>query len=58
MILDDIKNYPKQFEYEPKVENAEKLKKAGLTVGPITGPWAYQIGKQYKKKFRHVLSSS
>src|ERR1700722_306403 len=28
MILDDIKNYAKQFEYEPKVENAAKLKKA------------------------------
>lgn len=28
MILDDIKNYPKQFDYEPKVENAGKLKKA------------------------------
>lgn len=25
MILDDIKNYAKQFEYEPKVENAAKL---------------------------------
>lgn len=28
MIIDDIKNYAKQFEYEPKVENAAKLKKA------------------------------
>lgn len=28
MILDDIKNYQKQFSYEPKVENAGKLKKA------------------------------
>lgn len=28
MILDDIKQYPKQFEYEPLVENAGKLKKA------------------------------
>ncbi len=28
MILDDIKNYAKQFAYEPKVENAGKLKKA------------------------------
>lgn len=28
MILDDIKNYSKQFGYEPKVENAGKLKKA------------------------------
>ncbi|HEX4103867.1 MAG TPA: SIS domain-containing protein [Candidatus Paceibacterota bacterium] len=28
MILDDIKNYPKQFAYEPKVENEAKLKKA------------------------------
>ncbi|HVO28434.1 MAG TPA: SIS domain-containing protein [Candidatus Paceibacterota bacterium] len=27
MIIDDIKNYPRQFEYEPKVENAGKLKK-------------------------------
>jgi glucose/mannose-6-phosphate isomerase len=27
MINDDIKNYAKQFEYEPKVENAAKLKK-------------------------------
>jgi glucose/mannose-6-phosphate isomerase len=25
MILDDIKNYPKQFEYDPIVENAAKL---------------------------------
>ena len=25
MILDDIKNYAKQFDYEPKVENAAKL---------------------------------
>lgn len=29
MILDDIKNYAKQFEYEPKIENPGKLKKAG-----------------------------
>lgn len=28
MILEDIKNYPKQFAYEPIVENAGKLKKA------------------------------
>jgi glucose/mannose-6-phosphate isomerase len=28
MILDDIKNYQKQFEYEPSIENAGKLKKA------------------------------
>lgn len=27
MILDNIKNYAKQFDYEPLVENAEKLKK-------------------------------
>jgi glucose/mannose-6-phosphate isomerase len=27
MILDDIKNYAKQFEYEPVIENAAKLKK-------------------------------
>jgi glucose/mannose-6-phosphate isomerase len=27
MLPDDIKNYNKQFEYEPKVENATKLKK-------------------------------
>lgn len=27
MILDDIKNYARQFEYEPLVENAGKLKK-------------------------------
>jgi glucose/mannose-6-phosphate isomerase len=27
MIADDIKNYAKQFQYEPKVENAAKLKK-------------------------------
>jgi glucose/mannose-6-phosphate isomerase len=27
MILDDIKNYAKQFEYDPIVENAGKLKK-------------------------------
>ncbi len=27
MIVDDIKNYPKQFEYEPLVQNAGKLKK-------------------------------
>ena len=28
MILDDIKNYPKQFEYEPAIENVGKLKKS------------------------------
>ena len=32
MILDDIKNYAKQFDYEPKVENAGKLKKASKFV--------------------------
>ncbi len=29
MILDDIKNYAKQFEYEPIIENAAKLPGAG-----------------------------
>src|SRR5258708_3619280 len=35
MLVDDIKHYQKQFEYEPKVENAGKLKKASkfLVVG-------------------------
>jgi len=28
MILDDIKNYQREFAYEPKVENAAKLKRA------------------------------
>ena len=27
MITDDIKNFPKQFEYEPEVDNEDKLKK-------------------------------
>lgn len=29
MIYDDIRNFNKQFEYEPKVENASRLKKRG-----------------------------
>jgi glucose/mannose-6-phosphate isomerase len=29
MLPDDIKNYHKQFNYEPKIENASKLKKFG-----------------------------
>ncbi|MDE2018934.1 MAG: hypothetical protein KGJ13_01155 [Patescibacteria group bacterium] len=32
MLLDDIKNYAKQFEYEPLVENGAKLKKFGKFV--------------------------
>ncbi|MGC9968757.1 MAG: SIS domain-containing protein [Minisyncoccia bacterium] len=37
MILDDIKNYAKQFAYEPKVENAEKLGKKKFTKFIVAG---------------------
>jgi glucose/mannose-6-phosphate isomerase len=37
MILDDIKNYPKQFEYEPKVENAAKFGKRKFTKFIVAG---------------------
>ena len=37
MILDDIKNYAKQFEYEPKVENAAKLGKRKFTKFIVAG---------------------
>ncbi|MDP2598991.1 MAG: SIS domain-containing protein [Candidatus Liptonbacteria bacterium] len=36
MIYDDIKNYNKQFQYEPKVENASRLKR-GLKKFVIVG---------------------
>lgn len=37
MILDDIKNYAKEFEYEPKVENAAKLGKKKFTKFVVVG---------------------
>ncbi len=37
MILDDIKNYQKQFAYEPKVENAAKLGKRKFTKFIVVG---------------------
>jgi len=37
MILDDIKNYPTQFEYEPIVENAGKLGKKKFTKFVVAG---------------------
>ena len=42
MIQDDIKNYPKQFEYEPLIENAAKLPAVLKGKGP---------GKPGSKKF-------
>ncbi len=37
MILDDIKNYARQFEYEPKVENTNKLAKKKFTKFLVAG---------------------
>ena len=43
MILDDIKNYAKQFAYEPKVENAEKLGKKKFAKFVVAGMGGSQL---------------
>lgn len=37
MIFDDIKNYQKQFDYEPKVENASRIAKKKFTKYLVAG---------------------
>ena len=60
MINDDIKNYAKQFEYEPLVENAGKLKKLGkfVVVGMGGSHLAADILKTWHPELDIVVWSS
>ncbi len=60
MILDDIKNYQTQFEYEPKVQNAGKLKKAKkfVVVGMGGSHLAGDILKAWKPHLDIVVWSN
>ncbi len=59
MILDDIKNYAKQFDYEPKIENAGKLKKAGkfLVMGMGGSHLAADILKDWHPELDIIIHS-
>jgi glucose/mannose-6-phosphate isomerase len=58
MILDDIKNYAKQFEYEPKVENAAKLGKKKFAKFIVVGMGGSHLAADILKEWhpeRHVI---
>ena len=53
MIYDDIKNFNKQFEYDPKVENAAKLKKFNKFV--VAGMGGSHLAADILKAWRSDL---
>jgi len=60
MLPDDIKNYHKQFNYEPKIENASKLKKFSkfLVVGMGGSHLAADILKDWHPELDIVIWSN
>jgi len=54
MIYDDIKNYNKQFAYEPKVENAAKLKK-GIKKFVVAGMGGSHLAADILKAWKPEL---